>query len=139
MKRWLAATTAAAAGFLFVWEQVQATRLGFELDRARRCVQEARGRTAHLRLELERRTAPAELASLARERLGMVPPSPDSLVILAQAAARPLEAPAALPRPRAAGLTVAAAAAETLAPAGAGHVLRSQLLSWLRPPEPDAW
>ena len=89
MKTWLAATGVAALVFLFAWEQVQATRLGFELDGARRGVQEAGSRNAYLRLELERRTAPAELALSARDRLGMLPPSPDAIVMLEHAASRP--------------------------------------------------
>ncbi|MBI5200416.1 MAG: cell division protein FtsL [Elusimicrobia bacterium] len=136
MKQWLAATGAATLVFLFAWEQVQATRLGFELDGARRGVQEARSRHAYLRLELERRTAPAELASMARDRLGMLPPSPDAVVVLEHAASRP-SAPIE---------TIAAIAprvpAPRLQPGDAPPVrarIGTHLLSWLLPPDAPRW
>lgn len=137
MRKWLAATGAAALVFVFVWQQVQATRLGFELDGARRGVQEARARNAYLRLELERRTAPAELALLARDRLGMLPPSPDAIVMLEHASARPTVPVEVL----------VAKGPDRLAPAGpaAGDApgvkarIGTQLLSWLLPPEAPSW
>src|SRR5438105_4405305 len=91
MTKKLAAAACAGVVFVVAWERVQTTRLGFELEKTRHAAQEARDKNAYLRLELERRTAPAELASLARERLGMVPPSPGAIVELEQAQDRPLE------------------------------------------------
>ncbi|MBI4346782.1 MAG: hypothetical protein HY553_07990 [Elusimicrobia bacterium] len=137
MKRWLAATGAAALVFLFVWQQVQATRLGFELDGARRSVQETRARCAYLRLELERRTAPAELALSAREKLGMLPPSPDSVVMLEHAAARPTAAPepvlvARAPRGPSPG-------GPPLPEASGKPRVGTHLLSWLLPPDTPRW
>lgn len=140
MKHRLAAAVAAGTlVFLFVWQQVQATRLGFELDGARRAVQEAKARNAYLRLELERRTAPAELASLAREKLGMLPPHPESVVLLAQAAERPR--PVAETQPARVAEAASRTGGKVLLAAGPrpNPRLGTQLLSWLLPSDLPRW
>ena len=68
-----------------VWQHVQATRLGYEVERSRRQVQSLKGRLAGLRAELEAASAPARLAERARTRLGMFPASPESLRRLPEA------------------------------------------------------
>ena len=143
MRRWLA--VAAGGVFLIVAEQVEATKLGFQLDDARRLLDKTRERGDYLRFELERRTTPTELATLARERLGMVPPSPDAVVELERANDRPLQAPplladagAALFEGPAAAPAPVAARLEGLRFAGLAAA-RTQLLSWLLPPDPPRW
>ncbi|MCX5788658.1 MAG: hypothetical protein NTX64_09185 [Elusimicrobia bacterium] len=159
MNRWVAA--AAGGAFLLVTEQIQATHLGFELDKTQRSVREARDHEAHLRFQLDQETTPGELAVLARSRLGMIPPNPDAVVLLDQANDRPVQAPPPL--------FATAGPAEELSPAGAPRVgtaephiaiaeprvgaaerfdrvrsagasiLRTQLLSWLLPPDSPRW
>ena len=73
-----------------VWQHVQATRLGYEVERSRARAQALRGRISSLRTELETDLSPAQLVAKARRR-GMFPAPPASLRILA-------ETPAAAPR-----------------------------------------
>jgi|GEM_PF-1987283 len=69
----------AGALVLFLcWQHVQATRLGYRVEAARREAAERRGRVEAMRFELEKRLSPAEVAVRA-SRLGMVPASPDAL------------------------------------------------------------
>ena len=82
----------AALGALLVflcWQHVQAVRLGYRVESARRAARAARGRVADLRLELDSRLSPAALAARAESRLGMVPADPAALRTLSST---PLEA-----------------------------------------------
>jgi len=97
-KTWILAASAAALAFVFLTEQVQATRLGYELGSARSAIKARRDRVAYLRLELDRLHAPQRLASLAQSRLGMTPPMPESLIVLGNTVDRPLRV-AELPKP----------------------------------------
>lgn len=95
---WLAAGLAV---FALVWQQLQSVRLGYELERTRRHIQVQRERNAYLHMDLERRQSPVRLAALARERLGMHPPSPHAQVRLgddASASPLSLRTPALLSR-----------------------------------------
>jgi hypothetical protein len=99
----------AGALVLFLcWQHVQATRLGYRVEAARREAAELRGRVESMRFDLEKRLSPAEVAARA-SRLGMIPASPDALRRLNEspAAERPgplqrllsrLPAPAAVSR-----------------------------------------
>jgi hypothetical protein len=62
-----------------VWQHVQATRLGYELESSRRQADSTRGRIAALRMDLETCLSPAQLALHARTKLGMFPGAPESL------------------------------------------------------------
>lgn len=64
------------------WQHVTATRLGYQVERARQEGQSLRGRISGLRLELETSLSPAQLASRAKGRLGMFPAPPEALRIL---------------------------------------------------------
>jgi len=75
-------TAGTAMAFLLIWEQVQATRLGYQVSRRRAQLRRRLDRTAYLRLELARIQAPARLAAEARRRLGMAQAGPESLVFL---------------------------------------------------------
>ncbi|MBI3298527.1 MAG: hypothetical protein HYZ75_10210 [Elusimicrobia bacterium] len=106
----------AAPAFLFLWEQVQATRLGYQVSAARTEVRRARERVAYLRLELERLNAPESVAEAARRRLRMGPPLPESVVVLGAPRLAPV--PTAVPkRPAPAPAPLLASAIETSAPA----------------------
>jgi hypothetical protein len=63
----------AGALVLFLcWQHIQATRLGYRVEAARRETMERRGRVAALRVELDERLSPERIASRA-SRLGLVP------------------------------------------------------------------
>lgn len=65
-----------------VWQHIQATRLGYEVEKTRRQVHRLRGRIGALQMELQTSVSPAQLASQARSRLGMFPAGPESLRVL---------------------------------------------------------
>lgn len=89
----------AAPSLLFLWEQTQATRLGYRVSKVQAEVKRANARLDYLRLELERLGAPESIADAARRRLGMAPPLPESVVVLGAARFAPPPAVAAAPRP----------------------------------------
>jgi hypothetical protein len=60
------------------WQHVQATRLGYQVESARKETLERRGRVAALRVDLDQRLSPEAVAARAT-RLGLVPASPDAL------------------------------------------------------------
>ena len=74
-----------------VWQHIQATRLGYEVEKSRREAQRLRGRISALQMSLQTSQSPAQLAANARARLGMFPAPPDALRFL-DAPAQP-EAP----------------------------------------------
>ncbi len=65
-----------------VWQHIQATRLGYQVEGSRRQAQALKARIASLRAELESSLSPAQLALRARSRLGMQPASPEFLRFL---------------------------------------------------------
>lgn len=64
------------------WQHIQATRLGYRVESARRRVHALQGRIGTLELELHSGLSPAQLAQHARARLGMQPASPEALRLL---------------------------------------------------------
>lgn len=68
--------------FVLVWEQIESIRLGYELERTRQAVEAQRGRSAYLRLDLQRESSPEWISNLARARLGMSPLLPENLILL---------------------------------------------------------
>jgi hypothetical protein len=79
-----------AAGGLFLmamaWQHVQATRLGYDVERSRQRILALRCANGTLRMQLESTLSPANLSSQARSRMGMSLVEPEAL--------RPLDAPA---------------------------------------------
>jgi len=76
-----AATRLAGAGTLVLflcWQHVEATRLGYQVETARKTARQKGSRVATLRVELEERLSPAEVSARA-QRLGLVPVEPDAL------------------------------------------------------------
>lgn len=80
-----------AAGGLFlmalVWQHVQATRLGYRVEKARQQILTMRCTNGALRMQLETALSPANLSLLARTRLGMSLAAPQSLRSLDEPAA----------------------------------------------------
>ena len=68
--------------FLFVWQQIQSVRLGYEVEKTRKQITAQKERIAYLRLDIERKLSPAELAHVAKERLKMQPATPDAVIVL---------------------------------------------------------
>ena len=60
------------------WQHIQATRLGYQVEAARKDARRLNAHVAALRVDLEERLSPAEVAARA-SRLGFVPASPDAL------------------------------------------------------------
>lgn len=76
-----AAARFALAGLLALflcWQHVQAVRLGYHVETARRIETERRGRVAALHMAVEEGLSPAAIAARA-DRLGLVPAPPDAL------------------------------------------------------------
>lgn len=76
--------------FALAWQHVQATRIGYRVERLREEVELQRGKDAYLKLDLERWHSPERLEAEAARRLGMRRPEPGQVVVLAP------EAPPAL-------------------------------------------
>ncbi len=69
----------AGALVLFLsWQHVQATRFGYRVEATRRETAQRRGRVAALRVQIEQRLSPEQVAARA-EKLGLIPASPDAL------------------------------------------------------------
>ncbi|HAM36014.1 MAG TPA: hypothetical protein DEB40_11165 [Elusimicrobia bacterium] len=77
---------AAAALLLLglVCQQIQATRLGYQVEKARHRIQNLRCANATLQMELETLLSPAHVCAQARERLGMTLANPESMRVLGQ-------------------------------------------------------
>ena len=73
------------AAFLILslaWEHIEATRLGYQVEKARREQQILKGKISSLHMEMATIVSPAQLAAQAKTRLGMFPAAPESLRIL---------------------------------------------------------
>jgi NAD(P)-dependent dehydrogenase (short-subunit alcohol dehydrogenase family) len=79
----------AGALVLFLcWQHVQATRLGYRVEAARKEAASMHGRVAALRMELEEKLSPEQVAARAG-KLGLVPAAPDALRRLPERASSP--------------------------------------------------
>lgn len=65
---------------LLVWVRLQATRTGYQLSAARHLVHKLEQEQRELEIEIATLTSPRRLETLARERLGMGPPTPGQIV-----------------------------------------------------------
>lgn len=79
----------AGALVLFLcWQHVQAVRLGYRVEAARKEAATRHGRVAALRMDLEARLSPEQVSARAG-KLGLVPAGPDALRRLPEGASRP--------------------------------------------------
>lgn len=73
------------AGSLFVlglaWQQIEATRLGYAVERARHDATILRGRIGAVQIQLETSLSPAQLAAQAKA-MGMIQSDPAALRVL---------------------------------------------------------
>ncbi len=72
------------------WHHVEAVRLGYAVEQARRQTHVLNGRIGALQIELETSLSPAQLTAQAKA-MGMVQAGPESLRILDAAGAAPVQ------------------------------------------------
>ncbi|MCC6767074.1 MAG: cell division protein FtsL [Deltaproteobacteria bacterium] len=65
---------------LLVWVRLQAVHTGYQLSAARHLVHKLEQEQRELGIEIATLTSPRRLETLARERLGMGPPTPGQIV-----------------------------------------------------------
>jgi cell division protein FtsL len=88
--------------FAAIWANFETVRLGYGVEKVRKQWEEQTERNRRLRMDLARATALSRVEEIARRDLGLVPPSPEQLVLIRDAAlggatpvpARPRPAPA---------------------------------------------
>ena len=76
--------TLAAIGavfFIFAWENVQATRLGYNIESLRKEIKDLKNDNNYLKKEIHVSLAPEKLQAEAL-KIGLVYPEPDALVLL---------------------------------------------------------
>jgi cell division protein FtsL len=66
----------------FVWQRYQFIRLGFEVGALRQRQAELQERIEPLEVEAEYLARPERIEAIARERLGMRPPSPSQVIVI---------------------------------------------------------
>ena len=67
---------------VLVWQSVQATRIGYNVERSRRRVAQLKSQIATLQVEWEKRVAPAQLSHQALTKFGMRHADPRSIRVL---------------------------------------------------------
>lgn len=67
------------------WQHIEATRLGYKVETARRQAHLLRGQLHVLQMDLQTSLSPAQLAYQARSKLGMQPANPECLRLLGHA------------------------------------------------------
>lgn len=65
---------------LLVWVRLQAVHTGYQLSAARHLIHKLEQEQRELEIEIATLTSPRRLEALARERLGMGPPTPGQIV-----------------------------------------------------------
>ena len=68
--------------FLYTWARVQCTRTGYDISRQNAQHQELSALQANLKIELARLRSPQRISKYAREKLGLVSPTPSQMVVL---------------------------------------------------------
>jgi len=69
-----------AVALLLVWVRLQAVHMGYQLSAARHLAHHLEQEQRELEIEIATLTSPRRLEQLARERLGMGPPSAGQVV-----------------------------------------------------------
>lgn len=70
-----------AVCFIFVWENVQALKLGYTIEKIRREIKDLESSNTYLKKEIQASLSPERL-EVAALRLGMVYPEPGAVVML---------------------------------------------------------
>lgn len=70
-----------AIAFLFAWENVQAIKLGYSIEKLRREIKDLESSNTYLKKEIQASLSPEKLEERALG-LGMVYPEPDAVVLL---------------------------------------------------------
>jgi len=69
---------------LCVWESVQATKLGYQVEDAKRQIKSLRTSNDYLRQRISEAVSPSELVATAEKKLGMIYPEPEHIILLEQ-------------------------------------------------------
>jgi len=72
-------------GLAFIWQRYEFVRLGFEVASLRQRQTQLLERIGPLEIEVEYLSRPERIETIARERLGMQPPKPGSVIVLQRA------------------------------------------------------
>ena len=72
---------AGAVFFIFAWENVQATRLGYSIEGFRKEITDLENNNNYLKKEIRASLAPEKLQAEAL-KIGLIYPEPDALVLL---------------------------------------------------------
>lgn len=70
-----------AAGFMFAWQNVQAVKLGYSIEKLRREIKDLESSNTYLKKEIQVSLSPEKLEAAA-SRLGMVYPEPGAVVVM---------------------------------------------------------
>ena len=68
--------------FFYTWCSVQCTRLRYEIGRQEKTATRLEAEKKELRIEMARLKSPARITRIARDRLGMVVPETDQVIIV---------------------------------------------------------
>jgi cell division protein FtsL len=79
----------AAGGLFYLWQRFQFTKLGFEVARLRQVKAQLEERLEPLQVEVDYLSRLERVDKLAREQLGMRPPTPGQVIQLEGHAATP--------------------------------------------------
>lgn len=70
-----------AVFFIFAWENVQAVKLGYNIEKLRRDIKDLESSNTYLKKEIQASLSPEKLEERAKE-IGMVYPEPEAVVLL---------------------------------------------------------
>lgn len=68
--------------FFYTWCRVQCVNLGYAINRADERGRELLTMQNNLKIELERLRSPERIARIAEERIGLIKPTPEQMVII---------------------------------------------------------
>lgn len=68
--------------FLYTWCSVQCTSLRYEIGRQEKTADRLEAEKKELRIEMARLKSPARIMGIARDKLGMVVPETDQVIVV---------------------------------------------------------
>ena len=68
--------------FFYTWCSVQCTRLRYEIGRQEKLTEKLEAEQKELRIEIARLKSPARIIGIARDKLGMVIPETDQVIVI---------------------------------------------------------
>lgn len=80
----------ALVGMALIWQHVQATLLGYKIEKLREEMRTQKALNAYLKADLAGRLSPSQFLAEAERRLQMKEPEPGSIIYLEGPAAKPV-------------------------------------------------